>query len=84
MIYNKFINALINFGAVKNSVHTTDVIIVLLIICFHCGSIKLCAAIYPLINTPVKPPPGYEANPNFWTDLNLCGLSSVFYRTQAI
>ena len=25
-----------------------------------------------------------EANPNFWTDLNLCGLSSVFYRTQAI
>ena len=25
-----------------------------------------------------------EANPNFWTDLNLCGLSSVFYRTQTI
>ena len=26
----------------------------------------------------------YEANPNFWTDLKLYGLSSVFYRTQAI
>ena len=25
-----------------------------------------------------------EANPNFWTDLKLYGLSSVFYRTQAI
>ena len=26
----------------------------------------------------------FEANPNFWTDLKLYGLSSVFYRTQAI
>ena len=26
----------------------------------------------------------YEANPNFWTDLKLYGLSSVFYRAQAI
>ena len=26
----------------------------------------------------------YEANPNFWTDLKLYGLSSVFYRTQTI
>ena len=25
-----------------------------------------------------------EANPNFWTDLKLYGLSSVFYRAQAI
>ena len=24
-----------------------------------------------------------EANPNFWTDLKLYGLSSVFYRAQA-
>ena len=28
--------------------------------------------------------PSTEANPNFWTDLKLYGLSSVFYRTQTI
>ena len=35
--------------------------------------------ILPKINNPKD-----EANPNFWTDLKLYGLSSVFYRTQAI
>ena len=31
-----------------------------------------------------KKDPSNEANPNFWTDLKLYGLSSVFYRTQTI
>ena len=26
----------------------------------------------------------FDPNPNFWTDLKLYGLSSVFYRTQTI